>query len=140
MAQFSFPKPRATRILIIGNTLLWMVFAANFIAKSYPYKPHRFEFEEVAPPYIIWGHAFPFGEYMSPLMRITRTLQAPSFYAAIPLNLYFSRRGITDDRLYGGISTGAYYLLSGCLLSFVQWWLVGLLIDYSRCYLRARQP
>jgi hypothetical protein len=132
MMQPSFAKPRATRILLIANSVLWVIFAANFIAKSRPYKSHPFMFEETAPPYIFWGHALPFEEYWSPMMRITRTLEAPSFYASIPLNWYFSRRAITVDHQYWGISTGAYYLLLGCLLSFAQWYLFGLVIDYLR--------
>ncbi len=117
------------RLLLIANSLFWFLFAVNFVARSYAYEPHVKIFEEASPPYILWSRAFPFEQYMSPLMRATRIVQWPSFYAATPVNLYFSHRGIVVDELYGGISVGGYYLLLVCLLSFLQWYLVGLFID-----------
>jgi hypothetical protein len=125
------PRP-FSRLFLLANGVFWLVFAISFAERSYVYKPHVKIFEEASPPYILWSRAFPFEQYMSPLMRATRIIQWPSFYAAIPFNLYFSQRGVVVDHLYAGVSVGGYYLLLVCLLSFLQWYLVGLLIDYVR--------
>ena len=65
-------------------------------------------------------------------MRAARFVQWPSFHGAIPLNWYFSRRGIVVDHLYCGISVGGYYLILVCFLSFLQWYLIGFSIDWAR--------
>jgi len=67
---------------------------------------------------------------MTPLMRTTRLMQWPSFFAAAPLNFYVSRRGIVVDDLFWGTSAGGYYLILVCVLSFFQWYLIGLLAVY----------
>ncbi len=123
---------RLPRLFVVANAVFWIVFGTNFALKSYTYKPHTKIFEEQSPPYILWSRAFPFDQYTSPMMRATRYLQWPSFYAATPINLYFSRRDIVVDHLYWGVSVGGYYLIGVCLLSFLQWYLVGLLVDYLR--------
>jgi hypothetical protein len=123
---------RFTTLLIFANCLFWLIFAIDFRSRTYPYKPHPPVFEEQAPPYIFWGRAFPTFEYLNSVMRTAHLVQWPSFYAAIPLNFYFSRRGIVVDHQYGGISVGGYYLVAVCLLSFLQWYLIGLFIDWIR--------
>lgn len=125
------------RLFMLANAILWLIFSTNFALKSYTYRHHTKIFEEESSPYILWSRAFPFDEYMSPLMRATRVVQWPSFYAATPVNLYFSHRGIVVDQLYWGISVGGYYLICVCLLSFLQWYLVGLLLAYLRARLRS---
>jgi hypothetical protein len=123
---------RFTRLFLFSNGLFWLIFGVFFILKSQPYEPHVKLFEEESPPYIFWSHAFPFREYMNPFMRFTRFLQWPSFYGASPLNFYFSRRGTVVDHLYGGVSIGGYYLVIVCVLSFIQWYLIGFCIDRYR--------
>jgi len=125
------------RLLMLANGVFWLVFTINFVVRSYPYEQHLKVFEEESPPYIFWSRAFPFEQYMSPLMRATRFAQWPSFYAATPFNLYFSHRETVVDHLYWGVSIGGYYLLLVCLLSFLQWYVVGLLIDHARRRLNA---
>jgi|SRR5579864_1307604 len=116
--------------LISANAVYWLAFLANFLLKGYLYNPHVKLFEEPAPPYIIWGRAFPFDQYMSPFMRASRILQWPSFYAASPLNVLASSRGIVVDKQYWGTSVGGYYLILVCLISFLQWYLVAIFVDY----------
>ena len=124
---------RATTVLILANGVLWLVFVIHFVVVSQPYAPHEPQFEEFAPAYIFWGRAYPFEQYCGSWpMRATRLLERPSFYAAIPVNYFFSRRGITVDHLYGGVSAGGYYLIAVFLTSFLQWYLVGLIVDHLR--------
>lgn len=122
-------SPPLARLLLLANALLWLTFAVYFFAQSHPWKPHQKVFEEVSPPYIFWGRAFPVDQYMSSFMRATRLIQAPSFYAATPFFWYFNNRGILVDDLCAGVSIGGYYLVVVCLLSFAQWYLAGRLID-----------
>jgi hypothetical protein len=125
---------RFAKLLMLANVMFWLIFAGGFAFKSYPYKPHQPFFEERSPELIYFGRALSYleNERLTPFMRVTFTVQKPSFYAASPLNFYFSRKGIVVDQLYGGISAGGYYLLLVCLLSFMQWYIVGLIIDLTR--------
>lgn len=120
------------KLLIMANGAFWLLFGSYFGAQSYTYRPHTKVFEEETPPYIFWGRAFPFEQYMNPVMRATRFIQAPSFYAARPFFSYFDKRGIVVDHTYWGISIGGYYLIVVCLLSFLQWYLVGVIVEFIR--------
>lgn len=136
--QFIY-RLRFRNVLILANGIFWLVFAINFAAKSYAYHPHVKAFEEPSPPYIIFGRAFPFKDYMTPLMRTTRLLQWPSFIAAArPYFWYFNSHGIYGETLYHGISISGYYLIIVCVLSFLQWYAVGGLVDYVRKRLNLR--
>jgi hypothetical protein len=134
-----FHPLRFRRLLVLANGVFWIVFAINFAVKSHVYRPHPLVFEEVTPPYIILWRGFPFRQYMSPLMRITRAVQWPSFRAAMPFYLPFTRSGVTADRVYCGTSIPGYYLVLVCLLSFLQWYLLGFLIDHGRKRMIGRQ-
>ena len=126
------------KLLVLANAVFWLAFAVYFIANSYPYQPHQKLFEEESPPYVFLGRAFPFDEYVSPFMRTTRFIEAPSFSAATPVFWYFDSRHIDADHLYAGVDVGGYYLISVCLLSFAQWYLIGRLIDHTRRRLTTR--
>jgi len=127
------------KAFLLANGILWIMFFILFAFKGHPYKPHRPSFEEELPGYSYFGRALPIeNEYMGPFLRTSRFVQGPSFYAGRPYFWYFNSHGITVDRLYGGVSVGGYYLLVVCLLSFLQWYLVGLLIDYVRKRINTR--
>jgi hypothetical protein len=123
---------RFTKLLILANGVFWLVFVINFLANSRAYKPHPITFEERSPLFVYYGRALPAEQYMSPLMRTTRTLQWPSLFSARPYFWYFDRHGIYGEQLYGGISVTGYYVLIVCALSFLQWYVVGWLIDWVR--------
>lgn len=131
-SHFGFAK-----ILLLANASLWLIFLVFFMFKSHPYTPHKPIFEERSPELIYFGRALSYleNEQMIPLIRTIRLVQLPSFYAASPFNSFFSRRGTSVDHLYWGISLGGYYLFLVCLLSFVQWYLLGFLIDYIRRFI-----
>jgi hypothetical protein len=118
---------RVARLLLLLNLAFWLIFAILFLVKSSPYKPHKPVFEERSPEFIYFGRALSVleNEQISPLMKTTLAVQKPSFYAARPFFWYFNSRGITVDQQYRGISVGGYYLLLVCLVSFLQWFLVG---------------
>lgn len=127
-----------SRLLILANIVFWLVFAALFVAGTYPYMPHRLVFEEATPSYIFFGRALreiDSGTGVSlppPLIKLTYAIQKPSVLAAKPFYWPFDSRGITVDRQYWRISVGGYYLLLVCVLSFVQWFLVGWVVQKLR--------
>jgi hypothetical protein len=123
---------KLARLLPLANGAFWLLFSINFLANSHRYKPHPTMFEEQSPLYVYYGHALLAEQYMTPVMRITRFLQWPSFSAASPYFWYFDRHGIYGERLYAGISVTGYYLVLVCLRSFLQWYLLGFFIDYLR--------
>ena len=124
--------------VLLANAISWFVFAVLLIVQSHPYAPHRPYFEEPTPSYIFLGRAVgqidsgTGGTLPSSLMKVIRGVQTPSFVAARPYFWYFNRHGITVDHLYRGLSIGGYYLIQVCLLSFVQWYLICLPIDYVK--------
>jgi hypothetical protein len=142
----NFPQVRGVRIdmqtkkkpsrvglpimLMIANGVFWLFFAVNFAVVSQPYHPHVKHFEEASSPYIFWGHALPFEQFTSSFINAAHLIELPSFYAAAVFNLYCSRRGIVVDDLYLGVSEGGYYLLLVFLISFLQWYLYGLLAQF----------
>jgi hypothetical protein len=65
-------------------------------------------------------------------MKVTSAIQKVSFVVAKPYYWYFHSHEITVDRLYGHVSVGGYYLVVVCILSFVQWYLLGFLLDHLR--------
>lgn len=131
-----FARLNFAKLLPLANVAFWMIFGVLFAAASYPYRPHRLAFEEITPSYIFFGRALPEIDSGTgvglppPLMNVTRIIQRPSFITAAPYFWYFNSHGITVDRLYWGISVGAYYLIIVCLLSFLQWYLIGLFVDF----------
>jgi hypothetical protein len=89
-------------------------------------------FEEQSPLYTYYGRALPAEKYTAPLMRTTRFVQWPSFVAARPFLWYFDVHDIEGERLYGGVSVTGYYLFIVCLLSFLQWYLLGRFVEYLK--------
>ena len=63
------------------------------------------------------------------LMKVTYAIQRPSVFVARLFYLYTNSRGLVVDNLFFGISVGGYHLILVCLLSFSQWFIVGLLYD-----------
>ena len=82
--------------------------------------------------YIYYGRALPAEQYLTPFLRSVRFLEWPSFFAARPYFRYFDSHGIYGEQLYSGVSVTGYYLVIVCLLSFVQWYAVGRIVDYAR--------
>lgn len=126
---------RLSRLLPLLNLVFWMVFSVIFVIQSFPYSPHKPAFEEISYSYIFFGRALReidsgTGVALPPtLMKVTNAVQGPSVVAARAFYLYTNHRGLVVDNLFLGISVGGYHLLLVCLLSFGQWFLIGLLFD-----------
>jgi hypothetical protein len=122
-------------LAILANAVYWIVFAILFVAGSYPYRPHLPRFEEITAAYIFFGRALKLldtgtGIGLPPLfLKITFAVQWPSAYAARPFFWYFNRHNISVDHQYFGTSLGGYYLLLVGVLSFLQWYLIGWVVQ-----------
>jgi hypothetical protein len=120
---------------VIANALYWLVFAILFAVGSYAYQPHRPRFEEITAAYVFFGRALKLldtstGIGLPPLfLRVTYSVQWPSVYAAGPFFWYFNRHNISVDHQYFGTSVGGYFLLLVCLISFLQWYLMGWMVQ-----------
>ena len=131
-------RPTIASVMTVANSFFWVVFVVLFLLQSYPYKPHKLSFEEATPSYIFFGRALReiasgTGESLPPpLMKVTSAIQRPSFVAAKPYYWYFNSHEITVDHLYWHVSVGGYYLIVVCILSFMQWYLLGFLLDHHR--------
>jgi len=131
-------RPTIARVMTVANSFFWLVFAVLFLLQSNPYKPHKLSFEEATPSYIFFGRALrevdsgTGGSLPPPLMKVTSAIQKPSFVAAEPYYWYFNRHEITVDRLYWHVSVGGYYLVVVSILSFIQWYLLAVLLDHLR--------
>ena len=123
---------------MLANACFWVVFVIFFVFKSHRNVPHPPTFEERPTEFIYFGRALGYleNERMVPLIKVTRFVQRPSFYAASPFNMWFAQRGIDSEHLYHGVSVGGYFLLLVCLLSFLQWYVVGLFVNYISKHLR----
>jgi hypothetical protein len=133
--KLHFPN-HLTGLLMLSNIVFWIVFGVAFAMQSYPYERHKLTFEEITPSYIFFGRALRevdsgTGAALPPLlMKVTNIIQRPSFIAAVPYFWFFNSHGITVDHPYWRISVGGYYLLLVCLISFLQWYLVGTFFNY----------
>ncbi len=137
-------KPAGLRVatfLVIADAAFWLIFGLYFLAESHPNLPHAPTFEERPPDLIFFGRAMSYldHEKLRPFVKVAWTLQGVSFRAGEPFNRWFSRRDILVDHTYAGISVGGYYVLLVCLVSFVQWFLIGLLIDWFRQWRTGRR-
>jgi hypothetical protein len=143
-------SPRTSRLTIaramtIANSFYWLIFGVLFVLQTYPYQPHELQFEEPSPSYIFFGRALReinsgTGINLPPrLMRVTVAIQKLSFIAARPSYYYFNERGITVDCQYWHISVGGYFLIVVCVLSFVQRYSLGLLLDLLKARIIRQQ-
>jgi hypothetical protein len=131
-------RPTIARVMTVANIFFWLVFVVLFLLQSHPYKPHKLSFEEASPSYIFFGRDLREvdtgmgGSLPPPLMKVTSAIQKASFVAAKPYYWYFTSHEITVDRLYWHVSVGGYYLVVVCFFSFLQWYLLGFLLDHLR--------
>jgi hypothetical protein len=133
-----FSRLSFIRAALLVNGTYWFVFAILFAINSYPYAPHPMGFEEITPSHIFFGRALrPLntgtGIGVDPRwVKITYLIQWPSARIARLFYWHFNQHEVAVDTQYWGISLGGYYLIIVCLLSFLQWYLVGMLFDYAR--------
>jgi hypothetical protein len=117
------------RLLLIANLCFWIYFGVEFAHASQPYDPRPWGHVPVD-VYTFGGHSIGLTksslEY--PFMKATFVIQFPSFLLmTLVQNVFFAR--VSADKFFLGISTGGYKLLAIMLLSFLQWFLIGWVIQ-----------
>lgn len=113
---------------ILGaNLLFWAYFWVDFAGRVVSYEVRQPKFEEVLPTFVFYGRALPSDqERRLTSLRLAKVLHAPSFWVARPYVWITTSKGILWDKVYWGVSPGGYLLLIVMVLSFGQWFLVGL--------------
>jgi hypothetical protein len=116
-------------IILAANLLFWVYFWVDFATRVVPYEPRQPKFEEVLPTFVFYGKALPTDqERRLSSLRLAKVIHAPSFWAAQPYVWITVKRGMLWDKVYWGVSPGGYFLLIAMGVSFVQWFLVGLVV------------
>jgi hypothetical protein len=124
-----FKKPAIT-IAFALNTLFWILLAEFIWINAVSFKDRKPYFEEIAP-------VFKFGDWAIPAeletdslpFKILLSAYRPSFgVAAGVTNWIQSESNRTWEDRVGPLSVGAWVLTGTMLLSFIQWYVIVLLI------------
>ena len=119
----------ARRLLIIANLCLWIYFWASFARASSP-----FHADPLGHPagngYAFWGHSIAVVEsgLTYRFFKAAFYVDFPSFALTTIVARLFSPH-LLLRWFFAGISGGGWLLLSAMILSFVQWYLIGLAIE-----------
>lgn len=117
------------KVLLITNLCFWIYFWIAFSQAAYPF--HSNPLGHVAGAgYTFWGHSIAVVESGSlyPFFRVMFYVEFPSFaLATLAAKVFFPIRVMNGFFL--GISGNGWLLLAVMLLSFVQWYSVGLAGD-----------
>jgi hypothetical protein len=120
-----------------SNKLLWLVAALNGLfwvwfwveawRNAIPYTDRPPKFEEIVPVYKFGDSALPPNSDVNLItFRSLHLCQAPTLFLVARTASALARRG-WDER-FGPLSLGAWVLIITNAASFVQWWLIGLLV------------
>ena len=92
-----------------------------------PFTDRKPEFEENMPMVKIGNWAVPAEmESQSLMFRATYFLQCPSYFVAAGITNILRGKNTWESRV-GPLSIGAYVFIGTMLLSFVQWYVVGII-------------
>jgi hypothetical protein len=120
---------KLTKAFLSANACLWLYFWFAFVRASEPYDPRPWGHLPVD-PYSFWGHAI--GLTRSSLsytfMKFAFWIDFPSFFSVALFRRAFLRE-VSGDTFFAGVSVGGYALLTIMLLSFVQWYLIGSVVQ-----------
>lgn len=131
-------KP-AIAIVSALNALFWILLAVFIWINAVPFKDQKPYFEEITP-------TFKFGDWAVPAeletdslpFKILVSAYRPSFgMAASATNWIQSESNRTWDDRIGLLSVGAWALIGTMLLSFIQWYVIMLLIFRARVAFRS---
>lgn len=120
---------KLAKSMLIANLCLWVYVWLAFGHSSEPYDPRPWGHMPVD-PYSFWGHTIGLtrSSLTYPFMKVAFWIEFPSFLSVALFRKAFLS-GVSGDTFFAGISVGGYELLVIMLLSFVQWYLVGWVIQ-----------
>jgi hypothetical protein len=120
---------RVVKLLLVANLCLWIYFAAAFAHAAQPYDSRPWGHPPVE-PYSFGGYVVgsTVSIYSYAFMKITYWAELPSFvFVSAVMRLVFGR--LASDRIFAGISLPGYKLLAVLIVSFLQWYLIGRIVE-----------
>jgi hypothetical protein len=117
------------KVLLIANLCLWIYFCIGFARASYPYRPNPLG-HPAGTGYTFWGHSIAVTEsgLKYPFFKTAFYLELPSFVVAVLIERIFDPR-LISHRFFTGISVGGWSLVGTMLLSFLQWYFIGWVVQ-----------
>jgi hypothetical protein len=115
--------------IVLGlNLLFWIVFIVAVGIKAVPFTDHPPEFEEELPAFKFGRWAMPVEmESQSVLLKTIYTVYFPSYRPLAGVTNWITTEKTWVDRI-GPLSIGSYVLVGTMLLSFIQWYVVAILL------------
>jgi len=120
---------KVQKTLLAANIGLWIYFVAGFVQSSYPFRSNPLG-HPAGTGYTFWGHSIAVVEsgLVYPFFRVLFCAEFPSFLFATLI-----ARAISPDLLINwfflGISGGGWLLVAVMVVSFVQWYLIGWMVQ-----------
>jgi hypothetical protein len=117
------------KLLLVANLCLWVYFLEAFAQTSQRYDARPWGHPPVE-PYSFWGHAvgLTISIFSYTFMKITYWVEIPSFaFVTVTMRILFGR--LPSDQLVAGVSLPGYKLLAVMIISFLQWYLIGGMIQ-----------
>jgi hypothetical protein len=117
------------KVLLVLNLCLWIYFWIAFAQASYTFRPDPMG-HPAGTGYTVWGHSIAVVEsaFAYPFFRVMFYTEFPSFGVATLVVRLFSPHHLING-FFGGISGGAWLLLTVMSVSFLQWYRVGRLMQ-----------
>jgi hypothetical protein len=120
---------KVVKLSLIANLCLWVYLWISFALASEPFRPRPLGHYPVD-PYTYWGHTIGLtrSSLTYPFMKVAFCVESPSFLLVALVQHALPNR-IIYERIVGGISMRGHELLIVMLLSFLQWYIVGRVIE-----------
>jgi hypothetical protein len=140
---------------LLANLLFWVYFWVDFGLRAERYVPHPPAFEEILPFLVVAGLAIPTVEPIQyewnwRALRLAVMIHLPAFSATQPLiwiGNWLELRHEEEpgelgfwDKTFLGTSMGGYRLILVMLLSFLQWYLIAILLAWFVTRFRRATP
>lgn len=118
---------RFVKVLLIANLCLWIYFGIGFSRAAHPYKPNPLG-HPAGTGYTFWGRSIAVTEsgLKYNFFKTVFYPDMPSFILSVLIARIFDPQ-LISMRFFAGVSMGGWTLVGAMLLSFVQWYLIGLL-------------
>jgi hypothetical protein len=117
-----------SNMLLVFNAAYLLLFCASFVAESERYNKAAFEVDLARPLYVIANRAVsPYQEHQGVDFVSFRILQAPAIWIVRPVVWALNKHPDLWETSFWGTSPGGYLLIAQVVLSFAQWYLIGVL-------------
>jgi hypothetical protein len=120
---------KLAKVLLVLNLCLWIFFWISFALASRPFHPNPMG-HPAGTGYTFWGHSIAVVEsaFMYPFFKVVMYVEFASFLVITLVVRVFSPHQLLNG-FFAGISGGGWLLLATMLLSFLQWYFIGWLVQ-----------